>query len=138
MCCNILFTITPKVTNYRCSHYTEIPEEWKVIWNRTMNIRVQEFVLFGLRMGKYLSVIFFDVMNRVFKHWWSSIPPISTKRTITSHFNWIYWTYNKWPRHITSEVQVPAWDKHKNAVALKRLLGSQPSPLDNWISNDNT
>ena len=35
--------------------------------NRTMNIRVHESVLFGLRMGDYLSVISFDVMNRKFK-----------------------------------------------------------------------
>jgi hypothetical protein len=46
-----------------------------------MHICVHEFVLFGLRMGDYLSVILFDVMNRKFKQWWSSIPPISTKRT---------------------------------------------------------
>ena len=30
------------------------------------------------------------------------------------------------------------WDKHKNAVALKRLMESQPSPFDNWISKGNT
>ena len=29
------------------------------------------------------------------------------------------------------------WDKHKNAVALKRLMESQPSPFDNWISKGN-
>ena len=55
--------------------------------NRTVNIRVQEFVLFGLRVVDYLSVIFFDVMNRKFKQRWSSIPSISTKRTITFHLN---------------------------------------------------
>ena len=39
--------------------------------DRTMNIRVQEFALFGLRMGDYLSAIFVDVMNRKFKQRWS-------------------------------------------------------------------
>jgi hypothetical protein len=34
-----------------------------------------------------LSVIFFDVMNRKFKQWWSSIPPISTNRTNTLNLN---------------------------------------------------
>ena len=29
------------------------------------------------------------IMKRKFKQWWSSIPPISTKRTVTSH---LYWT----------------------------------------------
>jgi hypothetical protein len=27
-----------------------------------------------------------------FKQWWSSIPQILTKRTITSHLNWTYWS----------------------------------------------
>jgi len=27
-----------------------------------------------------------------FKHWWSSIPAISTKRTITSYLKWTHWT----------------------------------------------
>jgi hypothetical protein len=32
--------------------------------------------------------------KRKFKqwYWWSSIPPISTKQTITSHLNWTPWT----------------------------------------------
>jgi len=36
-------------------------------------------------------------MKRKFKQRWSSIPPISTKRTITSHFNWTHWTQEKQP-----------------------------------------
>ena len=32
----------------------------------------------------YYSV---DIMKRKFKQWWSSTPPTSTKRTITSHLN---------------------------------------------------
>jgi len=34
--------------------------------------------------------------------------------------------------------QVLAWERHKNVVALNRLMESQPFPLDNWISNGNT
>jgi len=30
-------------------------------------------------------------MKRKFKQWWSSIPPISRKRTVTSHLNWSRW-----------------------------------------------
>ena len=30
-----------------------------------------------------------------------------------------------------------AWDRHKNVARLNRLIGSQSSPLDNWISNGN-
>ena len=36
---------------------------------------------------------------------------------------------------MTSAIKVLAWDKHKNVVALKWLMGSQSSPLDNLISN---
>ena len=32
------------------------------------------------------------------------------------------------------EIQVLAWDRHKNVTGLNRLMGSQPSPLDKWIS----
>jgi len=32
------------------------------------------------------------IMKRKFKQWLSSILPISTKRTITSHLNWTHWT----------------------------------------------
>jgi len=41
-------------------------------------------------------------MKRKFKHWWSSIPPISTKWTITSHLNWTHWTqkdHDRWCRN---------------------------------------
>jgi hypothetical protein len=40
-----------------------------------------------------------DIMKRKFKQWWSSIPTISTKWTITSYFNWIHWRlkhHNMW------------------------------------------
>jgi hypothetical protein len=32
------------------------------------------------------------------------------------------------------EIQVLAWDRHNNVAGLKRLMGSQPSPSNNWIS----
>ena len=71
----------------------------------------------------------FTIMKRKFKQWWSSISPISTKRRITSHLN----SLNiKRPPHMTLEIQV--WDKHNNVAGLNLLMGSQPSPLDNWIS----
>ena len=36
------------------------------------------------------------------------------------------------------EIQILPWDRHNNVMELNRLMGSQPSPLDNWISNVNT
>jgi len=39
---------------------------------------------------------------------------------------------------MTLEIQVFAWDRHKNGAGLNRLMGSQLSPLDNWIAYDHT
>jgi hypothetical protein len=36
------------------------------------------------------------------------------------------------------EIQVMGWDRQKNVAVLSRLMGSQPSHLDNWIFNGNT
>jgi hypothetical protein len=35
------------------------------------------------------------IMRSKFKQWWSSIPPMSTKQTITSHLNWTHWTQKR-------------------------------------------
>jgi hypothetical protein len=39
---------------------------------------------------------------------------------------------------ITLEINVLAWERHKNMVELNRLIGYKPSPLDIWISNGST
>ena len=39
---------------------------------------------------------------------------------------------------MTLEIQVLAWERHKNVAGFNWLMGSQPSPLDNWIFNSNT
>jgi hypothetical protein len=77
-------------------------------------------------------------MKRKFKQWWSSIPPISTKQTLTPHLNWTYWTPKKlW--HVMMEIHVLIWDRHKNVAGLNWLMWSPLPPLlDNWISNGNT
>jgi hypothetical protein len=36
------------------------------------------------------------------------------------------------------ENPVEAWDRHKDVVGLNWLMGFHPSPLDPWISNDNS
>ena len=35
-------------------------------------------------------------------------------------------------------IQILIWDRHTTVVGLNRLVGFQPSPIDNWISNGNT
>ena len=37
---------------------------------------------------------------------------------------------------MTLEIQVLAWDRHRNMEGLKRFIGSQPSPIDNWMFKD--
>jgi len=39
---------------------------------------------------------------------------------------------------MTLEIQVLALDKHTNVWRLNWLMGSQPSHLENWISNGST
>ena len=48
----------------------------------------------------------------------------NSTNTITSHLN-------------SLNMKIP-WDKHKDVTGLNRLMGSQPSPLDNGIYDDNT
>jgi hypothetical protein len=38
-----------------------------------------------------------------------------------------HWTQKR-PRHMTLEIQVLAWDWHKNVSVLNLLMGTQPSP----------
>ena len=40
-----------------------------------------------------------------FKQWWTTIPPISTKQTITSHINWTHCTQKK-TYHMPLEIQI--------------------------------
>jgi hypothetical protein len=58
-------------------------------------------------------------MKRKFKQWWSSTPPILSKRTITFHLNWTHWIQKR-SRHMMLEIHVLAWDRHKNVAELIR------------------
>jgi len=42
------------------------------------------------------------------KQWWSSIPPISTKQTITTHLNWTHWTHTQPPPTTYGDVEIPS------------------------------
>jgi hypothetical protein len=41
----------------------------------------------------------------------------------------------KGPRNMTLQIQVLAWDRHNSVAGLNPLMGFQPSPVDNCISN---
>jgi hypothetical protein len=47
----------------------------------------------------------------------------------------IQWT-QKNPWHMTLEIQILDWDRHKTVAGLNWLSGYKSSPLDNWFSND--
>ena len=51
-------------------------------------------------------------------------------KTIISH---LATEHQKRPGHVTLEIKVLAWDRHKNVAGLYRLVGSQPSVLDNFL-----
>jgi hypothetical protein len=57
-----------------------------------------------------------------FKQRWSTMPPISTKRRITSHLNPLN---IKRPRHMTLEIRVLDWDRHKNVAWSNSLMEPQ-------------
>ena len=44
----------------------------------------------------------------------------------------------KRPLKMSLVIQVLSWDRDKHVAGLNRLMGLQPSRLDNWISNSNT
>ena len=75
-------------------------------------------------------------MNRKIKQCWSSIPLITTKRTIASYLNWTHWTRKETTINDVTN-QGLCLGQAKNVTELNRLMGSQPNHLDNWISNCN-
>ena len=75
-------------------------------------------------------------INKTFKQWWSTIPPVSTKQTITSHINSL--STKKTVAYYVSGNQGPGlWQAHK--CDRVKLVNWIPNLIcDNWISNDNT
>jgi hypothetical protein len=47
----------------------------------------------GTKRLPWVIVVCYIIMNREFKHWWPSTPPISTKLTITSYLNCCKYVY---------------------------------------------
>ena len=74
-------------------------------------------------------------MKIKYKHRSSTISTISTQRKINSHLK----TLNiKRQGHILLEIQILSWDRQNNVAGFYQLMGPQPPPLDNWVSNGNT
>ena len=60
------------------------------------------------------------MLTIIFKQRWSTIPPISTKQTITSHLN----SLNTKQGDHDMTLELLAWDRHKNVAGLSQLMGS--------------
>jgi len=56
-------------------------------------------------------------MKKRFKQRRSTVPPMPTKRTVTSHLNSLTKTTS--PLHITLKIQVLAWSRHKSIGGVK-------------------
>jgi hypothetical protein len=52
------------------------------------------------------------MLTIIFKQRWSTIPPISTKQTITSHLNSL--NIKQGDHDMTLEMELLPWDRHKN------------------------
>ena len=91
-------------------------------------------IITGLAMGREITTMIDEFSMDKFCHklgnyLWkesshrSSIPPISTKRTITPNLNSL--STKEKPQHMTMEIQILAWDRHKMVTELNRLMESQ-------------
>jgi hypothetical protein len=82
--------------------------------------------MFSLYISSLKSPI---VIYRKLKHWWSPIPPKSTKRTIISQLNSL--------NARKADHDIWRWKSRTWLGTCKHplLMRSQPSPLDNRISN---
>ena len=73
-------------------------------------------------------------------HWWSPIPTISPKQTITSHLKWTHLGTGIWKyggvKPVNGIPTLPFWWLDPNPPLL--MTGFQPSPFDNWTPSSNT
>ena len=108
-----------------------------------MRVRnIYRFSISTIKRSCFRTVLYFSknklrehiirFMKKQFKQWW--LPPILTRRTITSPLN----SLNiKKTRHMMLEIQVLAWDRHRNVAGLKQIQKFH-FHLDKWVSNGNT
>ena len=122
LCCNILFDEHRTATVVR------------VVVDRPLQGTISSKYFYE---EKYIHLYYYNIyiykqtisnwyiMKRKFKHWWSLIPPMSTKRTITAYPHWTLLHTKKTTSYMTLKIQVPlAWDGHKKVAELHRIMGS--------------
>jgi hypothetical protein len=111
LCCNILFDEHRTATVVR------------VVVDRPLQGTISSKYFYE---EKYIHLYYYNIyiykqtisnwyiMKRKFKHWWSLIPPMSTKRTITAYPHWTLLHTKKTTSYMTLKIQVPlVWDGHK-------------------------
>ena len=80
-----------------CYVYSIYTQSEKVYQNRTgVQGGFPRELLFPPVLSQFVTILleymYLESYVKQLKHSWSSIPPISTKRTIISHLNWTQWT----------------------------------------------
>jgi hypothetical protein len=103
-----------------------------IVINLNVHMKYTRSVLFGYSKVKLPTKIKLKYcsMKRKFIQWWSTISSKSTRRTITSH---LYSMNTKKDHDIWW--RSPGLGQAQKCGRLNWLMGSQSSPLDNWISN---
>jgi hypothetical protein len=127
----VQITLRHNWTTHRCTVVTKgdlysCDEGWFVqLWRRVICTVVTKGDLFSCDEGWFV-------------HLWRRV--IWTVVTMGDLFLICWYTHliRKRPRHMTLKIQDLTWDRHKNVAGINRLIESQSSPLDNWISNGST
>ena len=82
---------------------------------KCLNIMTLRVIKIDQKVMIYLFFysVHYLITKRKLKQWWSSIPPISTKRTITSHLKLLN---TKRQQHMRLEIQVLVWNRQTDVV----------------------
>jgi hypothetical protein len=94
---------TSFILGNRNGHHNKEVETWKqkICMANLVRLLSSDHIHLPICLNKFWSLIVFSFllpsvhMKRKLKQWWWQIPPISTKRIITSHSNWTHWTRKK-------------------------------------------
>ena len=95
-------------------------EKGYVLCTNVYNLLPNTVVFFSFNLVcQMLNLSYIHDIN--FKQWWSTIPPISTKSTLTSN----HWT-RKRTKHLLMKIHVLVWDRNKNMSGLNPSTESLP------------
>jgi len=79
-----------------------------------------------MKMSCIEMMLDISICRHILKNYEKKVITVMVNKTNNHH------SLSHWTQYV--KIQVLSWDRHKNVVGLNRLMRSQPSPLDNWIS----